>query len=76
MVFLAEFYKLPQVFSAGKIKHALLFFMMDPENICGNDVNAAHFHLNDLILPAAVFTTGKFTLILHQTDRRYNNKNV
>ena len=58
-----------QVFASGKVEDAFFFLVMDPEDISRDDIDAAHFHLEYLIFPAALVTSGKVEFTAYAEKR-------
>ena len=59
LVLSAQFHELSKIFTSGEIEYALLFFVVVPEDICGDDADPAHLHLQDPVLPAALVAPGE-----------------
>ncbi len=65
----AGFQKTPQIPGAGEVPLVLLFFMVNPENIAGNDSDAACPHFEDRFPPLVRMPAGKVELPHHRQDR-------
>src|SRR5215469_18974921 len=52
-MFAAERYEMAQITLSAPVKLAFNLFMVDPENVRGDDLDSARLHFQDLLLPVA-----------------------
>ena len=50
--------KFSQIAASVEPESSFLFFVMNPEHIGGNYIDAAHFHLNQFIFPSCIRHSG------------------
>ena len=61
MMFPAELNKFVQVLITAPVEPALDLLVMNPDNIGGDDIQTAHLHLDDLILPCIFVHSGEMS---------------
>ena len=57
-----------QIPAAGKIPLSLLFFVVNPEHVGGDDAHASGFHFQELLLPVLRLISGKMKLSHHRKE--------
>jgi len=65
----AELDEVAEVAAAGPVELAFNLFMVDPEDIGGDDVDAARLHLENFILPLVLGNAGVMDLAHHRQPR-------
>src|ERR1700691_5348770 len=68
-MFPAEFYKMPKISLPGQIELAFNLFVMNPENVGGNNLHSARLHFQNFFFPVRFGVTSKVELTHHGQPR-------